>query len=133
VIQQKILTAKLDYQKIILDTLKEKEVEFHTFQPRQQSACRVVIRNLHHSVQQELVREEIEWKGHRIGNLWNIRHRVTGKPLSLFLDIEPADSNSELYHTEYLRNTRTQIEPPYQKKNDISQCKGCQAYFQTTR
>jgi hypothetical protein len=89
-----ILTAKLDCHKIILDTLKEKKVEFHTYQPRQQRAYRVVIRNLHHSVQQQLVREEIERKGHKIGNLWNIRHRVTVKPLPLFLDIELADKNN---------------------------------------
>jgi hypothetical protein len=76
------------YQKTIIDILKEKKVEFHTYQPRQQRAYKVVIRNIHHSVQQELVREDIERMGHKIRNLWDIRHRVSGNPLSLFfLDI----------------------------------------------
>jgi hypothetical protein len=119
----------LEYHKTITDLLKEKKVEFHTYQPRQQRAYRVVIRNLHHSVQQELVTEELERMGHKIRNLWNIRHRVTGYPLSLFLDIEPVAKNSEIYHTEYLQNIRVQIEPPHQKQNNIPQCKRYQAYF----
>jgi hypothetical protein len=38
---------------------------------------------------------------HSIINLWNIRHRVTGYPLTLFFsDIEPAASSNEVYSTE---------------------------------
>jgi hypothetical protein len=81
------------------------------------------MRNLHHSVQQEFVREDIEEMGHKIRNLWNIRHRVIGNPLLLFLDIEPAANNSEIYHIEYLRNMRVQIGPPHQKQNNTPQCK----------
>jgi hypothetical protein len=87
----------------------------------------VITGNLHHSLQQELAREEIERMGHKIRNLWNIRHRVTGKPLSFFfLNIKPADNN-KIYHIEYLLYMRVQIEPPHQKKNNILQCKRCQA------
>jgi hypothetical protein len=75
-------------------------------------------------VQQELAREESETMGDKIRNLWNIGHRDTGNPLSLFfLDIEPAANNDEIYHTEYLQNMRVQIKPPYQKQNNIPQCK----------
>jgi hypothetical protein len=78
------------------------------------------------------VREDIERMGHKIINLWNIRHRVSGNPLSLFfLDIDPAANNSEIYHIEYLQNMGVQIEPPHQKQNNIPQCKRCQAYFNT--
>jgi hypothetical protein len=73
----KIMANKMECHK----TVTEKKVEFHTNQPRKERAYRVVIRNLHHSVQQELVREEIERMRHKITNLWNIRHRVTGNPL----------------------------------------------------
>jgi hypothetical protein len=75
----------------------------------------MLIRNLHHSVQQELVWEDTERMGHKIRNLWNFRHMETGKTLSLFfLDIEPAANNSELNNIEYLQNMRVQSEPPHQ-------------------
>jgi hypothetical protein len=111
----KIIKNKRDYHKILINVLDEEKVEFYTYQPRQQRAYRMVIRNLHHSEQQELVIEEFENIEHKIRNLWNIRHRVTGYPLSLFvLDIEPA-GNNEIYHIEYLQNMTVQIEPPHRK------------------
>jgi hypothetical protein len=123
---------KFVYHKIIIDILKYKKVEFHKYQPRQKCACSLVIRNPHHSVQQELVRE-VESMGHKIRNLWNIRHRVTGNPFSLFfLDIvEPAANNSEMYHTENRQNMKFQTETPHRKQNNIPQCRKCQAYFHT--
>jgi galactokinase/mevalonate kinase-like predicted kinase len=94
----KILAKKPEYHKIITDILKEKKVELHTHKPRQQRAYRAVIRNVHYSMQQKLVREEIESMEHTIGNIWNIRRRVAGNPLSLFFsDIEPAAENNEIY------------------------------------
>jgi hypothetical protein len=60
-----------------------------------------------------------------------MRHGVTGYPLSLFLDIEPAANSSEIYHIKYLQNMIIQIEPPHQKQKNILQCKRCQAYFHT--
>jgi hypothetical protein len=111
---------------------ERKKVEVHTYQPRQQRAYRVVIRNLHHSVKQEFVGEDTERMGHKIRNLWNIRHRISGNPLSpFFLYVEPAANNIEIYHTEYLQNMRVQIQPTHQKQNNIPQCKRSQAYFHT--
>jgi hypothetical protein len=107
----------LEYHKTIKDLLKEKEVEFQTHQPRQQCAYRVVIGNLHPTVQQELVRGDIERMGHKIRKLWNIRHRVSGNPFSLFfLDFTPTTNNSEIYHIKYLQNMSVKIEPPHQSK-----------------
>jgi hypothetical protein len=78
------------------------------------------------------VREDTEIKGHKIRNVRNIRHKVTGYSLSLLsLDIELTINNSELYHTEYLQNMRLQTQPPHQKQNHIPQCKRRQAYFHT--
>jgi hypothetical protein len=70
--------------------------------------------------------------GHKIRNLRNIRHRVTGYTLSLFfLGVEPAANNSEIYHIGYLQNMIVQTQPAYQKQNNIPQCKRCQAFFHT--
>jgi hypothetical protein len=115
-----MITNKLDYNKIIIDVLEEKKVEFHKYQSRRQRAYIVVNRNLHHSVQQDLLREDIERMGHKIRNLWSIRHKITGCPFSLFfLDIEPAANNNEIYHIKYLQNMAAQIQPPHQKQ-DVS-------------
>jgi hypothetical protein len=71
-------------------------------------------------VQQELVRENIEW-GRKIRKPWNIRGRVTDKTLSLFLDIASAANSSETCHIEYLQNMRVQSESPHQKQNNVPQ------------
>lgn len=127
----KIITTKLEHHKSVYNMLKDKKVEFHTYQPRHQRSFRVVIRNLHHSLNQELITEEIEKMGHKVRNLWNIRDKNTGKQLSLFfLDLEPDINNKEIYHIEYLQNMKVIIEPPHHKKN-IPQCKRCQAFFHT--
>jgi hypothetical protein len=114
----KIIINKLEYHKTIIDIPKEKKVEFHTYRPQQQQhAYRAVIRNLHHSLQQELVRENIERIGNKIRNIWNIRQRVTDNSLSLFiLAIEQTTNNKEIYHIEYLQNVRVQIQPQHQSK-----------------
>jgi hypothetical protein len=111
----KVMAKKPDYHKIITDILQEKKAEFHTYQPRQQRAYRVVIRNLHYSMQQKSVRDEIESSEHKIRNLWNIRRRVTGYHLPLFfLDIELAAKINEIY-IEYPQNMRVKIRPPHRK------------------
>jgi hypothetical protein len=84
-------------------------------------------------VEQELVREETESMGHKIRNLWNIRHRVTGYPFSLFfLDIEPA-GNNEIYRMEYLQNMRVETQPPHKKQNNIPQCEMSRVTAHTDR
>jgi tRNA G37 N-methylase Trm5 len=82
----KIMATKLDYNGIILETPKDKKkkkVGIPHVATSAKRAYRAVV-HLHHSVSQELLREEIERMGHKIRNLWNSRHRVTGKPLPLF-------------------------------------------------
>jgi hypothetical protein len=65
----------------------------------------VLTGNVHHSLQQEIVREETERKGHKIRNFWNIRRRVTGKLLLLFfLNIETA--GNMIYTTKNSYKTR---------------------------
>jgi heme oxygenase len=82
------MANKLAYHKTITDILREKR------------AYRLVIRNLHHSVQRELVREDLKRMGHEIRNLWSL-----ATPLSLFFtDIELAANNNEIDHIEYLQN-----------------------------
>jgi hypothetical protein len=93
---------------------KEKKVEFRTYQPRQQRANRVVIRNLQHPVQQEMVREDIEQMGQKSRNLWNMKHRVTGYlPLVTLLLRHRSSSQQQ-------RNTPHGISTKYQNPNSAT-------------
>jgi hypothetical protein len=56
----------------------------------------VVVRNLHNSPQQELMKEESERLGHKIRNRWIIKHRVTGYPLSLFFSGVEIAANDDI-------------------------------------
>lgn len=128
----KIMTTKLAFHKVVVDMLKRKNVEFHTYQPRQDRAYRVVLRNMHYSIDLEKLTEEIENHEHKVRNIWNIKHRVTGRPLSLFfLDLEHQKNNKGIYGITYLQNMRIQFEPPHQEGKGISQRKKCQEYFHT--
>jgi hypothetical protein len=68
----------------------------------------------------------------KIRNLWNIRHRVTGNPLSIyFLDVKPAANNSETHYIECLKYMRAKIQTLYQDQINIPQCERCHAHFHT--
>lgn len=130
----KIMPTNLEVHKAAVDILKKEKVEFHTYQPKQHRAYRVVLRNAHYSVDQTMLSQEIEGYGHTVRNVWNIRDKTTGRPLSIFfIDLEPADNNIKIYDITYLQNMKIQFEPPYQKRNNIPQCKRCQGYFHTKR
>jgi precorrin-2 methylase len=56
----KIKTNRLEYLKTTIHILKEKKFNLQTYLPRQQHVYRAVIRNIHHSVQQEVMIEYTE-------------------------------------------------------------------------
>jgi hypothetical protein len=66
--------------------------------------------------------------GHQVRNVINGKHRVTEQPLnSLFVDLEPAGNNKEIYAINWLQNKAVAIEPPRRSKG-IPQCHRCQQY-----
>jgi hypothetical protein len=77
---------KLEYYKSNNRHTKRDE----SWTPYIRTSYSVVIRNLHRSVQQELVREDTGRMRHKIINVCNIRHRVIGNSLSPFLAVEQA-------------------------------------------
>ena len=61
---------------------------------KQDKAYRIVIRNLHYSIPIDERKEELRKRGHPVRNIFNIRHRVTKLPLSMFyVDLEPKEKN----------------------------------------
>jgi hypothetical protein len=98
---------------------------------REERAYRVVIRNLHHSVAADEIKQELEKQGHTVRNTLNVRHRQTKEPLPLFfINLEPKENNKSIYEIKYLCNMKITVEAP-RRKNHIVQCTRCQCYRHT--
>jgi hypothetical protein len=96
------------------------------YQIREERACRIVIRNVHHSVTTDEIKEELEKQSHTVRNILNVRHRQTKETLPLFfIYLEPKENNKSTCEIKYLYNMKITDEAP-RKKNDIVQCTRCQ-------
>lgn len=115
----------------IVKSLSEKNTSFHTYKPKEERSYRVVLKNLHYSINPLDIKTEIEKLGHTITNIHNIKHRVTKLPLSMFfVDLKPAPNNKEIFQIEYLQQCKIKFEAPNPTRN-IPQCTNCQRYGHT--
>ena len=107
--------------------------KFHTYQLKQERPFRVVLRNIHHSVDLDELKFELQTFGHEVTNISNIRHRVTKNPLPpFFVDVKQKGNNKEIYNVNRLMNSIIKFEPPLVKR-EIVQCKRCQRYGHTQK
>ena len=119
----KVLPANPDAYRKLTKLLKTLNANFHTYQLKQERPFRLVLRNIHHSVDLDDLKFELQKLGHEVTNISNIRHRVTKNPLSLFfIDIKQKENNKEIYNVNRLMNSIVKLEPPLAKK-EIVQCK----------
>ena len=129
----KILPTNPDACRKLTKLLKTLNAKFHTYQLKQERPFRVVLRNIHHSVDLDELKFELQTLGHEVTNISNIRHRVTKNPLSLFfVDLKQKGNNKEIYNVNRLMNSIVKFEPPLVKK-EIIQCKRCQRYGHTQK
>ena len=127
----KINASTADTYRKLIRKIQEDKIMHHTYQIRDERAYRIVLRNLHHSIPTEQIKEELQNHGHTVRNILNIQHRQTKEPLPLFfVDIEPKVNNKNIYDIEFLCNSRIRVEAP-RKKNTIVQCTRCQCYGHT--
>ena len=118
------------YRKLV-KFMNENNIIYHTYQPKEDRAYRVVIKYLHHSVDTHEVADELSSYGHKVRNMINVKQRQTKEPLNLFfVDLEPAENNKDIYKIRQVLNSIVQIEPPKKSKN-IVQCLRCQQYGHT--
>lgn len=111
--------------------MRENNIVHHTYQPKENRAFRVVIKNLHFSTNIEEIKDELSKQGHKVRNIHNGKSRVTKEPLNLFfVDLEPSDNNKEIYKVRGIQNRVVQIEPP-KKVKGLPQCMRCQQYGHT--
>jgi hypothetical protein len=127
----KLNTYTTDSYRKTVKFLKEKKVNFHTYQLKDEKSYKVVIRHLHHSTPVDTIKEELNSKGFTVRNIINVLHYQTKKPLPLFfVDLEPSPLNKDIFTIDTLYYTKIKIEEPRPRRNLI-QCTRCQSYGHT--
>jgi hypothetical protein len=112
----KINVHTSDSYRRLIKQFQADNIIHHTYQPRGERAYRVVLRNLYHSIHPDVIKAELEGLGHTARNVFNIRHRLTKAPLSLyFVDREPRDNNKNIYDLQILCNMKIVVEAPRKK------------------
>ena len=118
------------YRKLVI-FMNETNIIYHTYQPKEERAYRVIIKYLHHSIDGKESAAQLFRRGHKVRNTINVRQRQTKEPLNLFfVDLDPADNNKDIYKIRQTLNSIVQIKPPKINKN-IVQCLRCQQYGHT--
>jgi hypothetical protein len=106
----------------------ENSIIYHSYQPKNESPYKIVIKHLHHFVRLEDITDELSGLGDKVRNLINAKHRQTKEPMNLFfVDLEPAENNEKGYKIRSLQNNIIEIEPPNKSKH-IIQCTRCHLY-----
>lgn len=121
-----------NYNKII-KALDEKETQYHTYQAKNERSFRVVLRNIHPTVNTQELKEEIEKLGHTVTNISNIKQRISRKPLPLFhIELKQNPNNKDIYNVDRLMNLIVKFEAPHPKR-EVVQCIRCQRYGHTQK
>lgn len=125
-----IRPASPDSYRKFVTLFKERNLEFHTFQLRDDRAFRVVIRGLHPSIPPTDISSELQLQGYQIRSVVNVisRNKVS-LPLH-FVDLEPDANNDSIFELKALLHTAIRVEEP-RKKRLIVQCTRCQQYGHT--
>jgi hypothetical protein len=129
--QVRIKPTTAEHYRIIIKALADKQTDFHTYKLKEEKGYKVVLKNMHHSISTEDIKEEIEKLNHKVANIWNIKHYRTKLPLPMFfVELRPAPNNKDIFNIEFLQQCRIKFEPPRQTRN-IAQCAKCQRYGHT--
>lgn len=77
---------------------------------------------MHYSTNLDDNKSAIKDLEHSVTNIWNIKQRITKKPLPIFIiDLQPYINNKTIYDIESLLQCRIVFEPP-RPKRDLPQC-----------
>lgn len=133
----KVQASTPDAFREIIKYLEACKAEFHTYQPKEDRAFRVVIRNLHPSTPPEDIKEELEEFGFIVRNIYNIKSNRTREGQTIqtalplfYVDLEPATNVKDIYNITALCYTKIRVESP-RPKRELVQCIKCQQYGHT--
>lgn len=68
----------------IVEQLKVKKTQFHTYQQKEEKNYKVVLRNMHPSVDKKELSVAIEEYDHKVVSITNVLQKTTKNPLPLF-------------------------------------------------
>lgn len=129
--QLKIQVKSSEKYSVIVKELQQRNTNFHTYKPKEERNFRVVLKNIHPTVNTEDLKNEIASHGHEVTNIFNIKKRGTNEPMPLFfIEIKPQTNNKDIYEIKTLLNCVIKFEPPH-KKRETPQCAKCQRYGHT--
>lgn len=79
----KIQTANPESYRTLIHFLKEQEAEFHIYQLKEDKPLSVVIRNLHPTMDPNIIKEELVIRLFDVRRVTNVLQKVTKAPLPL--------------------------------------------------
>ncbi len=124
-------TFTADNYRTLVSSLRNKSTSFYTYQFKSERAFKVVIRNLHHSINTADIQDALTEAGFSVRNVANIKQWKTKEALPLFfVDLDPTENCKEIYNLKTLLHTVIKVGTP-KPKHDIVQCKCCQRYGHT--
>ena len=92
----KINVNTTETYRTVVRFMKDSNIIYHTYQLKEDKPYKVVLRNLHHSIPVEDIKEDLQKEGFKARN---ITHRVTKPPLPVFyVDLEPASNNKDIHN-----------------------------------
>ncbi|CAG4981216.1 unnamed protein product [Colias eurytheme] len=129
--QVKIQPKDSETYRTIVHQLELRNTEFFTYKPKNERGFKVVLKKMHPSADPEDIKEALEDIGHTSTNIWNIKQKVTKKPLPLFIiELKTKPNNKHIYEVKTLMNCIVSFEPP-RPKRELPQCAKCQQYGHT--
>lgn len=127
----KIDVTEVDSYRKLVKEFRAREIKFFTYPIKADRAFKIILRNLHHSVGHEEIKEALQNEGAAVRNVINIRHARTKDPLSLsFIDLEPIGDYKKVREVKGLLQHRVTIES-LRPGREIEQCTRCQQFGHT--
>ena len=91
------MIKSVDAYRKVIKYLEGSNINFHTYQLKQERSYRVVIKGIHHTTPTEDIKAQLIVKGYPVRSVTNVKSRVSKDPLSMFfVDLDPNPNNKTI-------------------------------------
>lgn len=113
--QTKIQLSSSDYYRRIINALKSKNANFHTYQFKVDKSYKVILCRIHPKTNLQKIIDELKQHKHIVKTINNIVKYDTKQPL-FAIELELNNNNKNIYSIEKLLQTLIKFEPPRPKR-----------------